>query len=138
MGEVHLQQQSVPSILKGASLAASVLVQTVLTGALLAQETMQLPAYGEVIDVRVLELDVVVTRGGDRVRGLAAPDFRLSVDGEEIPIEYFSEMAEGRTVASASGRAERDARPVDGTRYLVFIDDDFSVPTYRNRALRAL
>src|SRR5688572_6141379 len=40
--------------------------------------------FGEVIDVRVVNVEVVVTdREGKRVTGLQPGDFRLRVDGEE-------------------------------------------------------
>ncbi len=102
------------------------------------QET---PTFGEILDVRVLNLEVVVTQRGERVRGLTSDDFRLVVDGQEVPIEYFTEIDEGRAVRSANpSPAVPAVAPGEavGTRYLVFVDDYFSVPSYRNQALRAL
>ncbi|HEX6862837.1 MAG TPA: hypothetical protein VF414_08480, partial [Thermoanaerobaculia bacterium] len=47
--------------------------------------------YGEVIDVRVVNVEVVVIdRQGNRVQDLKPGDFRLTVDGKEVPIEYFT------------------------------------------------
>ncbi len=99
------------------------------------------PTFGEIVDVRVINLEVVVTQGRERVSGLAGEDFRLLVDGKEVPIEYFTEIEEGRV---ASGEA--DAAPVPdlepgedvSTRYLVFIDDSFSLRHQRNRVLEEL
>ena len=102
-------------------------------------------AFSEIIDVRVVNLEVVVTdRSGVPVRNLQAGDFVLLVDGEEVPIDYFSEVLGGRVVRPAEGdEAVPGLREVEpggrvGTSYLVFIDDFFSIPTDRNRVLRAL
>ncbi|HEX6862889.1 MAG TPA: hypothetical protein VF414_08745, partial [Thermoanaerobaculia bacterium] len=52
--------------------------------------------FGESIDVRVVNVEAVVTdRRGNRVTGLTAGDFRLLVDGVEVPVDYFTEVAEG-------------------------------------------
>src|ERR1044072_8299073 len=62
--------------------------------------------FGEEIDVRVVNLEVVVTdRKGERVSGLSAADFTLSVDGKPVPVEYFSEIREGRLQATADAPA---------------------------------
>src|SRR3954471_13683568 len=48
----------------------------------------QVQTFGESIDVRVVNVEaVVVDKKGERVRGLSAADFRLLVDGREVPIE---------------------------------------------------
>ena len=101
--------------------------------------------FGEIIDVRVVNLEVVVTnRSGQRMTGLGPESFRLLVDGEEVPIEYFSEIAEG-AVASRK-RSDDDpegmpslasGKPV-GTSYLVFIDDFFSINRDRNKVIEGL
>src|SRR3954470_12541244 len=53
--------------------------------------------FGESIDVRVVNVEAVVTdHKGGRVPGLNAADFRLMVDGHEVPIDYFTEVASGR------------------------------------------
>ena len=52
--------------------------------------------FVEVLDVRVVNVEVVVTdRKGNRVQGLHPDDFSLLVDGEETSIDYFSEIAAG-------------------------------------------
>ena len=57
-----------------------------------AQESQE-PVFGEEIDVRVVNVEAVVTdRDGKRVTGLRPEDFRLRVDGKELPVEYFSEV----------------------------------------------
>lgn len=102
--------------------------------------------FGEIVDVRVVNLEVVVTDAdGVPIRGLNAEQFQLLVDGEEVPIDFFSEVLGGRTVRPVEG-AEDAAVPelqqVEpggrvGTSYLLFIDNFFSLPTDRNRVLRA-
>jgi VWFA-related protein len=100
--------------------------------------------FGEVLDVRVVNVEVVVTdKDGERVRGLSTEDFRLKVDGEEVPIDYFSEIVGGEVVTREGGGRAKDVptlspgHPV-GTSYLVFIDDFFSIDRDRDRVLRAL
>ncbi len=87
--------------------------------------------FDEIIDVRVVNLEVVVTnRRGERVSGLSADDFELWVDGREEPLDYFSEIREGRAETEAS---EVDALPgLDegarvGTNYLVYVDDNHTL-----------
>jgi hypothetical protein len=59
-----------------------------------------LPVFGETLEVRVVNLEVVVTdRDGLPVTGLAPSDFRLSVDGQALPIRYFTEVRGGDAVA---------------------------------------
>lgn len=110
--------------------------------------------FGERVEVRVVNLEVVVTdRDGNRVSGLTADDFRLRVDGDEMPIGFFSEISEGqrKAVSTPGGAAEgggtaeeaagdgtianpTGAAPGEtvGTSYLVFIDNYF-VPLARDR-----
>ena len=52
--------------------------------------------FSDVIDVRVVNVEVVVTdKKGNRIRDLDAADFELRVDGESVPIDYFTEVDEG-------------------------------------------
>jgi VWFA-related protein len=111
-----------------------------VAGSSIAQQT--LPGFAEAIDVRVVNLEVVVTdKQGNRVFGLEPEQFRLEVDGEETRIDFFSEIRDGR----ATERAGDQGGPVsvgaidDGevlrTNYLIFVDDFFSVTRDRNRVL---
>ncbi|HVR98037.1 MAG TPA: VWA domain-containing protein [Thermoanaerobaculia bacterium] len=105
------------------------------------------PLFGEEIEVRVVNVEVVVTdRQGNRVPDLKPSDFRLLVDGKETPIEYFTEVRGGLAVApTADGEAPvvpglasfAPGSPV-GTSYLVFVDDFFSLGPQRNTVLRTL
>lgn len=100
--------------------------------------------FGEAIDVRVVNVEAVVTdRSGQRVRGLKPEDFRLLVDGREVPVEFFTEIVEG-SVTRPSARDEETAAPAPvapgqetvGRSVLVFVDDSFSIAPQRNRVLQ--
>ncbi len=112
------------------------------------------PLFGESIDVRVVNVEAVVTdRSGKRVTGLKPGDFRLRVDGKEVPIEYFTEVHGGNALpppaesAAAPPAAGEPAPPAAvqgltegpvGTYYLVFVDDFFSITAQRNAVLIAM
>ncbi len=110
----------------------------------LAAQQDDLPAvFSEVIDVRIVNIEVVVTdRDGNRVHGLEASDFELLVDGERMPISYFTEIDESVARASAdstvSGVPNLDPNTPVGTNFLVFIDDLFSIRRDRDRVLDGL
>ena len=106
--------------------------------------------FGEVIDVRVVNVEVVVTdRDGNRVRDLKPSDFRLKVDGKAVPVDFFTEVVGGQAAPSAPV-AEAPAAPSPTpaasvepgepvpTSYLVFVDDFFAIEIRRNEVLRAL
>lgn len=102
--------------------------------------------FGETIEVRVVNVEVVVTdRDGNRVTGLGPGDFRLKVDGKEVPIEYFTEVRGGDAIAPVPGGETTvqglpslaPGTPV-GTSYLVFIDDFFAIAARRDEVLRSL
>jgi len=99
--------------------------------------------FGEVVEVRVVNVEVVVTdRDGNRVTGLGPESFRLTVDGEPVPIDYFSEVLGGELRRPAEGAPELPGVPTlgvtdgrVGTNYLVFVDDFFSLARDRDRVL---
>lgn len=94
-------------------------------------------AFTESIDVRVVNLEAVVTDGrGKPVRGLTAADFRLLVDGKEVPVNYFTEVLDGAAAArpaggsSEGGAAAALPAPVEGVvgrSVLVFLDRAFTI-----------
>ena len=121
-----------------------------LAASAVAQETSPPPAatFGETVEVRVANLEVTVTdHEGLPVGGLSADDFRLTVDGAEVPVQYFTEIRRGTAVEPASGGTGTagvagvpdlvPGEPV-GTSYLVFVDDFFPLARDRDRVLRAL
>jgi len=96
--------------------------------------------FGESIDVRVVNVEAVVTdRKGNRVTGLTAGDFRLLVDGVEVPVDYFTEVAEGVALEAAASAppAPTAAGPV-GRSYLVFVDESVVMARDRNLVLEEL
>lgn len=102
-------------------------------------------SFEAAIDVRVVNVEAVVMDGrGRRVEGLDAVDFRLLVDGREVPIDYFTEVKDGEVVAgrTASGAPApaASASPGEevGTNYLVFIDELFSIASPRDIVLKRL
>ncbi len=107
------------------------------------QESPLPDLFSEVVDVRVVNVEVVVTdRNGNRIRALEAKDFELLVDGEPVPVSYFTEVDEGY----ARGPFEDGVGGVPslvmdepvGTSYLIFIDDLHAVRQHRNRVPRRL
>jgi len=110
-----------------------------------SQETS---VFGETVEVRVVNVEVVVTdKSGNRVNGLQPGDFRLKVDGKEVPVSYFSEILGGQAVAppaAPGGTAAASAVPgvgpggAVGTSYLVFVDDYFPTEIRRNEVLKSL
>ncbi|MES1243953.1 MAG: hypothetical protein ABUT39_20285, partial [Acidobacteriota bacterium] len=105
-----------------------------------AQEEPKEEDFGEVIDVRVVNVEAVVTsRDGDRVRGLSKDDFRLLVDGREVPIEFFNEVVDGAMVngepSNPSNPSETPAADAVGRSVLVYIDDSLTVVAQRNIVL---
>lgn len=67
-----------------------------------------------------VQLEAVVTDlEGNRVSGLAAGDFRLRVDGVEVPVERVTEVADGTV----------------GRSYLVFIDETLCLAVQRDLVL---
>jgi len=108
-----------------------------------AQDSPLPDLFSEVIDVRVVNVEVVVTdRSGNRIRGLQPGDFELRVDRSPVPIDYFTEIDEGRALASTDDRiANVPSVTADGpvgTSYLVFIDDLFAIKQRRDRVLNRL
>src|SRR3954449_7059348 len=95
--------------MKRSSVPAIALLSVLGFGVLVAAEagpadvpTQSPPVFGEEMDVRVVNVEAVVTdRQGNRVTGLKPADFRLRVDGKEVPLDYFSEVKEGRVLAPA-------------------------------------
>ncbi len=108
-----------------------------------AQQEDPAALFTEVIEVRVVNIEVVVTdRDGLRVHGLEPSDFELLVDGEPVPIDFFTEFQDG-VAREATGDGVAAAPGLDpdvpaGTNFLVFIDDFFSIQRDRDRVLDGL
>ena len=108
-----------------------------------AQESPLPELFSDVIDVRVVNIEVVVTdRKGNRIRGLEASDFELRVDGDPVPLDYFTEIDGGRA-RSASDGSIADVPSVTpdghvGTSFLVFLDELSAIRRNRDRVLDGL
>lgn len=119
-------------------LVSLALVCFLVTPTASSQEDTQ-ESFGETLDVVVVEVAAVVTDAdGRRVPALPREDFRLLVDGEEVPIDYFAEVRDGRavTLASAERGADRAGDLAPGepapTNYLVFLDEYFTIGARRD------
>lgn len=96
-------------------------------------------AYAESIEVRVINLEAVVSdKDGQRISGLGREDFKLLVDGEEVPIKYFTEIRNGRVIESGKTVPELEGAASVGTSFLVFVDDFFPLHHDKQRVLRAV
>ncbi|HXT50329.1 MAG TPA: VWA domain-containing protein, partial [Thermoanaerobaculia bacterium] len=101
---------------------------------------------GEALDVRVVNVEVVVTdKKGSRVDGLTSADFTLEVDGQVVPINYFAEVVGGRVGSGGAGQTPAAVVPPAaeagaplGVSWLVFVDDFFSIQRDRNQVLQKL
>ena len=108
-----------------------------------AQESPLPDLFSDTIDVRVVNVEAVVTdRDGNRVRGLQPGDFELRVDGSPVPVSYFTEIDDGQALeASDQGVGSVPTltpNEMVGTSYLVFVDDLFAIKQRRNRVLKRL
>ena len=113
------------------------------TAPVLGQESAVTDLFSESIDVRIVNVEVVVTdKKGNRIRGLEPDDFELLVDRQPVPIAYFTEVDEGHAkTAAAEGIANVQSLAHNeqvGTNYLIFVDDLSAVRGRRNRVLSRL
>ena len=95
--------------------------------------------FGEEIDVHVVNVEVVVEdRSGERVSGLSAEDFRLIVDGREVDLDYFTEILGNRAVETSGAQAPPAVGGGDyvPTNYVLFVDDDHTLFSFRRPVLR--
>ena len=133
---------SSPSRNGSAALAALAFVASVV-GAQVPGTPEAAPAsiFGETVEVRVINVEVVVTdKQGLPVTGLQPGDFALKVDGAEVPIQYFTEVRGGDAIEGppdapvmVPGVPQLAPGTPVGTSYLVFIDDFY--PLARDRDL---
>jgi VWFA-related protein len=102
------------------------------------------PTFGEAIDVRLVNVEaVVVDDKGQAAHGLAKSDFRLLVDGKEVPIDHFDEVVAEIAPAAAPAPPGADEAAVPtatpaARALLVLVDDSFAVKAPRNAALQAM
>lgn len=119
----------------------ALLISLLFASPLTARQTPS-EVFRDRVDVRVLNLEIAVQDAqGRHVSGLGPEDFRILVDGEPVPIRYFSEIENGRATAVPEG-SETDPAISSGERvgrsYVVFIDEFFSLPEDRDAVIEAL
>lgn len=127
-----------------AAMAATV-AAVVLAGPAGGQQEPPASQFGETVEVRVINLEVVVTdKQGLSVTALGPQDFELKVDGKAVPIQHFTEVRGGDAIEGPSEGPDipgvpqlAPGTPV-GTSYLVFIDEFFSLERDRNHVLDKL
>ncbi len=119
-----------------------VLFAILATVTLFAQEAPP-PAsqFSEEIEVRVIDVDVVVTdRQGNPLTTLGRDDFELYENGRRIDIGYFSRTVGGRLADVPS--PPPDAAPAEPPRipvtWIVYVDHTNMAPQMRNQAMRQL
>ena len=121
-----------------------ILAVTMLLAAAASGQQQDLPeVFSEVVDVRVVNIEVVVTdRKGNRVHSLQASEFELLVDGEPTPIDYFTEIRDGFALEPGEGDVAAvpslDPDTPVATNFLIYVDDFFSIERDRNRVLDRL
>jgi VWFA-related protein len=131
--------ESRPAV-RSAALAAVVLTALV-TESLAATPTPTPPrSFGGSVEVPVVNLDVLVTDSdGAPVLDLKASDFRLTVDGEPVPLSHFAPPTSlsGETEPTAEAARQAGPTPVpaaEGRQYvIVFVD----LTNYDRQRLRA-
>ena len=103
-----------------------------------APATAQPDVIGETVDVRVVNVDVIATDDhGKPLSGLKRADFRLLVNGSEVPVEYFSAF---EAIESPDPADSRAPDPDAGSLPLVIVNYDarFSRPGTARHALESL
>ncbi|MDQ5870905.1 MAG: VWA domain-containing protein [Acidobacteriota bacterium] len=108
----------------------------------------QPPTFTEEVEVRVMDIDVVVTgRDGRPVTDLRREDFTIRIDGKPVPIDYFARVDEGTIhapdlataspdqVLAAYRRGEEAYVP---RHFLMYVDVGHLAPNARKRGLEAL
>jgi VWFA-related protein len=106
------------------------------------------PTFTEEVEVRVMDVDVVVTgRDGQPVTDLRREDFTIRIDGKPVPIDYFARVDEGTIhapdlataspdqVLAAYRRGEEAYVP---RHFLMYVDVGHLAPNSRKRGLEAL
>jgi hypothetical protein len=131
---------------------ASGLLAILLPAAGLAQAPQRPPAepptFRESVEVRVMDLDVSVTDSrGNPVPDLAREEFRVSVDGKPVAIDYFTRVAAGTIHAPDLATASPDrvlseyrkgADAYIPRQFLMYVDIGNLSPNNRRRGVEAL
>lgn len=132
---------------KSLALAVAILLGAAGPASLLAQQKTE-PAFRESVEVRVMDLDVVVTDAkGQPVRDLKKEDFHVRIDGKEMPIDFFTRVEAGTIHAPDLAEASPDRVLAEYQKggdayvprhFLIYVDSGHLSPGLRNRALESL
>ena len=105
----------------------------------------EVPKLTEIVDVRVINVDVVVTdKRGNRIRGLTKDDFEIYENGKAKAISNFYEVeAPAKTAAAAPSApttlAAIEQIPDNQKRRIIFYVDNLSLmPFNRNRVFKEM
>ncbi len=124
-------------------------ILTLAATSLVAQESQTpLPKLTESIDIKVINVDVVVTdKKGNPIPGLTKDDFELFENGQPKPISNFYEV-QGKKVLNVSLAPAGPDRPADPPkeeisenlrrRIIFYIDNLSLMPFNRNRVLKEM
>lgn len=106
------------------------------------------PSFTEQVEVRVMDLDVVVTdREGKPVPDLKREDFTVRVGGKVVPIDYFARVDAGAIHAPDLSTASPDQvlaayrqedRAYVPRHFLVYVDVGHLAPEGRRRGLESV
>ena len=135
------------------SFARNLMVLLVCASAAVAQQTdnSQLPKLTETIDVRLINIDVVVTdKKGNPITGLKKEDFELYENGVPKSISNFYEVASEKPVVPATTDAKAAPAPAPAPapvapepvaenqrrRIIFYIDNLTLAPFNRNRVFK--
>ncbi len=103
---------------------------------------VEVPRVQETVDVRIVELDVLVTdRSGNPVHGLIAADFVITEDGQPRTISNLAEFrsAVGSTTTPSPADSSSTTVQPDRPRQIVLFFDTLSTDAFsRTKAVRAL
>jgi VWFA-related protein len=130
------------------SLAVAILLGAAGAASLLLAQQRTDPTFRESVEVRVMDLDVVVTDSkGQPVRDLTKEDFRVRIDGKDMPIDYFTRIEAGTIHAPDLAAASPDRVLAEYQKggeayvprhFLIYVDSGHLSPGLRNRALESL
>lgn len=106
------------------------------------------PTFRESVEVRVMDLDVSATDSkGNPVADLNRDEFRVTVDGKAVPIDFFTRVAEGTIhspdlAAASPDRVLAEYRKGEETyiprEFLMYVDVGNLSPSSRKRGVDAL
>lgn len=117
------------------------LLRSLIFFSIIAAPLAKAQSFGETVEVRIANIDVVVTtKGGGKVSGLQAKDFELLVDGKPREISNFYEVKGASAVGgTVPPRSDADAVPARRRANVILFIDLYSLELrQRQQAIDAL